>query len=175
MNQPPTLQAETKQRFAVRVLRQDRPELPSYWQTFSLEYESEMNVTSVLQRIARLSRTESGQSAVSRTSSGSVRPKLHRGSCDEPGRLDEFAPHGGNDRRSESRGADFRGGHSELREGCELPSGLSSEDTADEVLGAGRPSGYAPCHQDFLRRLERTGEVVPFSRTVQSLAPSDMG
>jgi succinate dehydrogenase / fumarate reductase iron-sulfur subunit len=61
MNQQPTFQAETKQRFAVRVLRQDRPELPSYWQTFSLEYESEMNVTSVLQRIARLSRTESGQ------------------------------------------------------------------------------------------------------------------
>ena len=61
MNQQPSLQAEIKQQFAVRVLRQDRPGLPSYWQTFSLEYESEMNVTSVLQRIARLSRTALGQ------------------------------------------------------------------------------------------------------------------
>jgi len=61
MNQQPSFQAEMKRQFAVRVLRQDRPGLPSYWQTFSLEYESQMNVTSVLQRIAALSQTASGQ------------------------------------------------------------------------------------------------------------------
>ena len=52
---------EIKQQFVVRVLRQDRPGLPSYWQTFRLDYEPEMNVTSVLQRIAALCRTASGQ------------------------------------------------------------------------------------------------------------------
>lgn len=61
MNQQPPLPAEEKKQLAVRVLRQDRPGLPSYWQTFCLEHESEMNVTSVLQRIAALSRTASGQ------------------------------------------------------------------------------------------------------------------
>jgi succinate dehydrogenase / fumarate reductase iron-sulfur subunit len=61
MNQHPALHAERAPQFTVRVLRQDRPGLASYWQTFSLEYEPEMNVTSVLQRIARLARTASGQ------------------------------------------------------------------------------------------------------------------
>ena len=61
MNQPLPLPAEIKNQFAVRVLRQDRPGLPSYWQTFCLEHEPEMNVTSVLQRIAVLARTASGQ------------------------------------------------------------------------------------------------------------------
>jgi succinate dehydrogenase / fumarate reductase iron-sulfur subunit len=39
-------------RFAVRVLRQDRPGVASYWQTFHVTREPGMNVTSVLQRIA---------------------------------------------------------------------------------------------------------------------------
>ena len=61
MGQHAILPAEIKHQFAVRVLRQDRPGLPSYWQTFRIEHEPEMNVTSVLQRIASLSRTASGQ------------------------------------------------------------------------------------------------------------------
>lgn len=38
--------------FDVRVLRQDGPGKPSYWQTFRLPHEPSMNITSVLQRIA---------------------------------------------------------------------------------------------------------------------------
>ncbi len=38
--------------FEVRVLRQDRPDSPEYWETFRLGYEPGLNVTSVLQRIA---------------------------------------------------------------------------------------------------------------------------
>lgn len=60
MNQQPPFPTEAKNQFAVRVLRQDRPNTPSYWQSFCLEREPEMNVTSVLQRIAALSRTASG-------------------------------------------------------------------------------------------------------------------
>ncbi len=36
----------------VRVLRQDRPAAPSYWEHFRVPYEPGLNVTSVLQRIA---------------------------------------------------------------------------------------------------------------------------
>jgi succinate dehydrogenase / fumarate reductase iron-sulfur subunit len=61
MNRQPPLPVEVKNRIAVRVLRQDLPGLSSYWQTFCLEHESGMNVTSVLQRIAAHSRTASGQ------------------------------------------------------------------------------------------------------------------
>ncbi|MCA9156974.1 MAG: hypothetical protein KDA72_01530 [Planctomycetales bacterium] len=39
-------------KLTVRVLRQDHPTKPSYWQTFQILYEPSMNVTSVLQRIA---------------------------------------------------------------------------------------------------------------------------
>jgi succinate dehydrogenase / fumarate reductase iron-sulfur subunit len=46
--------------FSVRILRQDRPGLPSYWQTFSVEYAPSMNVTSVLQYIAARPQTISG-------------------------------------------------------------------------------------------------------------------
>jgi len=38
--------------FFVRVLRQDRPDLSSYWQTYSLERVPGLNITSVLQHIA---------------------------------------------------------------------------------------------------------------------------
>lgn len=61
MNQQASLPAVTQSQFAVRVLRQDRPGLPSYWQTFFVDREPGLNVTSVLQRIAALSRTASGQ------------------------------------------------------------------------------------------------------------------
>jgi succinate dehydrogenase / fumarate reductase iron-sulfur subunit len=47
--------------FTVRVLRQDRPELPSYWQTFAVEYVPGLNVTSVLQQIAAHPQTATGQ------------------------------------------------------------------------------------------------------------------
>lgn len=38
--------------FEARILRQDHPDKPGYWQTFRLRYEKGLNVTSVLQRIA---------------------------------------------------------------------------------------------------------------------------
>ncbi|HEX6964125.1 MAG TPA: succinate dehydrogenase iron-sulfur subunit [Lacipirellula sp.] len=38
--------------FEVRILRQATPAEPGYWETFRLPYEPELNVTSVLQRIA---------------------------------------------------------------------------------------------------------------------------
>ena len=43
---------KTAKYFEVRILRQDRPHVPSYWERFRLEYEQGLNVTSVLQRIA---------------------------------------------------------------------------------------------------------------------------
>lgn len=46
--------------FVVRILRQDRPTQPGYWQSFRLEREPGMNVTSVLQRIAAAPRTAGG-------------------------------------------------------------------------------------------------------------------
>ena len=47
--------------FSVRILRQDRPGLPGYWQTYSVEYTPSMNVTSVLQHIAAHPQTASGR------------------------------------------------------------------------------------------------------------------
>lgn len=38
----------------VRVLRQDGPKKPSYWEEFDLDHEPGMNITTVLQRIAAL-------------------------------------------------------------------------------------------------------------------------
>jgi succinate dehydrogenase / fumarate reductase iron-sulfur subunit len=55
--QPPTVSPST---FDVRILRQDCPKSASYWQTFRLQYEPEMNITSVLQRIAAQPRTING-------------------------------------------------------------------------------------------------------------------
>lgn len=60
MNQSPVSQALPKTQFSVRILRQDRPGLPSYWETFSIERVPGMNVTSVLQHIAAHPRTTSG-------------------------------------------------------------------------------------------------------------------
>ncbi len=47
--------------FTVRVLRQGTPEGPSYWERFRLEHEPEMNVISVLQRIAASPKTSDGR------------------------------------------------------------------------------------------------------------------
>jgi succinate dehydrogenase iron-sulfur subunit len=47
--------------FEVRVLRQDSPDGPSYWERHRLAYEPDMNVTSVLQRIAAQAETIDGQ------------------------------------------------------------------------------------------------------------------
>jgi succinate dehydrogenase / fumarate reductase iron-sulfur subunit len=43
--------------FEVRVLRQDGPDQSSYWQRFRVPYEKDMNVISVLQRIAAMAMT----------------------------------------------------------------------------------------------------------------------
>jgi succinate dehydrogenase / fumarate reductase, iron-sulfur subunit len=45
----------------VRVLRQDAPEKDSYWELFEIDYEREMNVISVLQRIAAKAETLDGK------------------------------------------------------------------------------------------------------------------
>jgi succinate dehydrogenase / fumarate reductase, iron-sulfur subunit len=47
--------------FEVRVLRQDSPEEASYWERHRLELEPDMNVTSVLQRIAAQAQTIDGR------------------------------------------------------------------------------------------------------------------
>jgi succinate dehydrogenase / fumarate reductase, iron-sulfur subunit len=47
--------------FEVRVLRQDAPDSPSYWERHRVEHEADMNVTSVLQRIAARAETADGQ------------------------------------------------------------------------------------------------------------------
>lgn len=49
--------------FEVRILRQDAPGQTSYWQRFRVAYEKDMNVISVLQRIAALSKTADGKPA----------------------------------------------------------------------------------------------------------------
>jgi succinate dehydrogenase / fumarate reductase iron-sulfur subunit len=45
----------------VRILRQDGPGQPSYWERHRVRYEPEMNVISVLQRIAAQARTADGK------------------------------------------------------------------------------------------------------------------
>jgi succinate dehydrogenase / fumarate reductase iron-sulfur subunit len=47
--------------FEVRILRQDGPGQPSYWERHRVEYETEMNVISVLQRIAAKATTADGK------------------------------------------------------------------------------------------------------------------
>jgi succinate dehydrogenase / fumarate reductase iron-sulfur subunit len=47
--------------FLVRVLRQDGPAKPSYWQRFRVPYEPDMNCISVLQKIAEIATTVEGQ------------------------------------------------------------------------------------------------------------------
>lgn len=47
--------------FSVRILRQDGPGDPSYWERHTVEREADMNVISVLQRVAAASRTADGK------------------------------------------------------------------------------------------------------------------
>jgi succinate dehydrogenase / fumarate reductase iron-sulfur subunit len=47
--------------FEVRVLRQDGPGQPSYWERHRIRYESDMNVISVLQQIAAQAETIEGK------------------------------------------------------------------------------------------------------------------
>jgi len=47
--------------FEVRILRQDAPGQPSYWERHRVEYEPELNVISVLQRIAAKAKTVDGK------------------------------------------------------------------------------------------------------------------
>lgn len=55
-----SLASPSGKQFAVRIERQDHPSLPSYWQTFLLDYEPGLNVTSVLQRISANPMTKEG-------------------------------------------------------------------------------------------------------------------
>ena len=57
----PSGHAAHPESFEVRVLRQDEPGKSSYWQRFRVPYEREMNVISVLQRIAAMAKTIDGQ------------------------------------------------------------------------------------------------------------------
>ena len=52
--------AESKS-FHVRVLRQDGPGKPGYWERFRVAYEPDMNCISVLQRIAEMAETDDGR------------------------------------------------------------------------------------------------------------------
>ncbi len=52
--------AQPKQ-FEVKVLRQDAPQQASYWERHRIEYETDMNVISVLQKIAAQAQTIDGQ------------------------------------------------------------------------------------------------------------------
>lgn len=57
------VESSAPQSVRVRVLRQDSPGKESYWQHFDVPYEPNMNVISVLQKIAALARSEDGQPA----------------------------------------------------------------------------------------------------------------
>lgn len=67
-SQPDTAQAGSpsrtthRQKVNVRILRQDGPGQPAYWERHQVPYEENMNVISVLQRIAAQARTVEGQS-----------------------------------------------------------------------------------------------------------------
>ncbi len=62
MNDPRTdVHVPLPRTFEVRVLRQDAPGASSYWERHRLEVEPDMNVTSVLQRIAAQAETIDGK------------------------------------------------------------------------------------------------------------------
>jgi len=52
---------QSPQEIRVRVLRQDAPGEESYWQQFAIPYEPNMNIISVLQRIAAISKSQDGR------------------------------------------------------------------------------------------------------------------
>jgi succinate dehydrogenase / fumarate reductase iron-sulfur subunit len=45
----------------VRILRQDGPGLPGYWERHQVSYEPDMNVISVLQKVAAQAKTSEGK------------------------------------------------------------------------------------------------------------------
>lgn len=47
--------------FEIRILRQDAPDEPSYWERHRLEWEPDLNITSCLQRIAANAQTVEGK------------------------------------------------------------------------------------------------------------------
>ena len=47
--------------FEIRILRQDEPDAPSYWERHQLDWEPDMNITSCLQRIAANCETTDGK------------------------------------------------------------------------------------------------------------------
>lgn len=47
--------------FEIRILRQDAPDKPSYWERHRLEWEPDLNITSCLQRIAAQGQTVDGK------------------------------------------------------------------------------------------------------------------
>ena len=47
--------------FHVRILRQDGPGQPSYWERFRVEHEPDMNCISVLQKIAEMATDDDGR------------------------------------------------------------------------------------------------------------------
>ena len=56
-----TATATKRESFDVRILRQAGPGEPSRWETFKVPYEPNLNVISVLQKIAAMCRTAEGQ------------------------------------------------------------------------------------------------------------------
>lgn len=58
---PAPLKQDRPSQFRVRIQRQDGPGQEPYWQTFDVDYEREMNVISVLQRIAAKATTSDGK------------------------------------------------------------------------------------------------------------------
>lgn len=51
----------SKEQLRIRIERQDHPSHKAYWQTFVLEYEPGLNITSVLQRICARPITDAGE------------------------------------------------------------------------------------------------------------------
>lgn len=56
-----TASSSKRESFDVRILRQAAPGEPSRWETFRIPYEPNLNVISVLQKIAAMARTAEGQ------------------------------------------------------------------------------------------------------------------
>jgi succinate dehydrogenase / fumarate reductase, iron-sulfur subunit len=61
MTTTPLRSSQKPEAFDVRILRQDGPGQPGYWETHRVRYETDMNVISVLQRIAASGRTVEGR------------------------------------------------------------------------------------------------------------------
>ncbi len=56
------VKSSTPNSIRVRVLRQDKPDRESYWEYFDVPYEPNMNVISILQKIAARAHSEDGRS-----------------------------------------------------------------------------------------------------------------